>query len=74
MFTQGDRKNPDKYRQIFLASCAFKVFEHVIYGRIALHIFPRIDEAEGGFRWGGDALVHILFSAGHPSHFFFRPN
>ena len=48
------------YRPISVASCAFKVFEHLIHGRIAPHILPRPDEAQGGFRWGADALVCSL--------------
>ena len=40
VFEYGDRTNPDNYRPISLASCAFKVFEHLIHGRIAPHILP----------------------------------
>ena len=29
-------------------------------GRIAPHILPRLDETQGGFRWGADALVNSL--------------
>ena len=29
-------------------------------GRIAPHILPRLDETQGGFRWGADALVFSL--------------
>ena len=31
----------DSYRPISLASCAFKLFEHLIYARIAPHILPQ---------------------------------
>ena len=36
----------------FLASCAFKLFEHLIYARIAPHI-PQLDPSQGGFCFGG---------------------
>ena len=62
VFKHGDRTNPDNYRPISLASCAFKVFEHLIHGRIP-HILPRLDEAQGGFRGR-----HSETSAGDP-HF-----
>ena len=73
-FSNTDRTNPDNYGSMSLASCAFKVFEHLIHGRTALHILPRLDGAQGGFRWGADALVCSLVdesetSAGDP-HFF----
>ena len=56
--TRRSLTNPD--RPISLASCAFKVFEHLIHGRMAPLILPRLDEAQGGFRWGADALVYSL--------------
>ena len=56
----GDRTNPDNHRPISLASRAFKMYEHLIHGRIAPHILPRLDEAQSGFRWGADALVCSL--------------
>ena len=60
MFKHGDRTNPDNYRPISLASCTFKLFERLIHGCIAPHILPRLDETQGGFRWGADALVYSL--------------
>ena len=50
----------DSYRPISLASCAFKLFEHLIYARIASHIFPQLDPSQGGFRWGADAMAFSL--------------
>ena len=46
MFKHGDRT-------IWL-----KLFERLVHGRIAPHILPRLDETQGGFRWGADALVY----------------
>ena len=37
-----------------------KLCERFIHGRIAPHILPRLDETQGGFRWGADALVYSL--------------
>ena len=37
-----------------------KVFEHLIYARIAPHILPRLDPSQGGFRWGADAMAFSL--------------
>ena len=54
----GDPTSHDSYRPISLASCAFKVFEHMIYARIALHIFAQFDECQGGFRWGADVMTY----------------
>ena len=52
----GDPTSLDSYRPS-LASCAFKLFEHLIYARIAPHIFPQLDPSQGGFRWGADAIL-----------------
>ena len=48
---------------ISLAPCAFKVFERLIHGRIAPHICNRLDDSQGGFRWGADACVYGLVDA-----------
>ena len=37
----GDPASFDSYRPISLASCAFKVFEHLVHARIAPHVSPR---------------------------------
>ena len=50
----------DSYRPISLASCAFKVFEHLIYARIAPHIFAQLDACQGGFPWGADVITYSL--------------
>ena len=50
----------DSYRPFSLASCAFKVFEHLISARIAPHILPQLDSSQGGFRWGADAMAFSL--------------
>ena len=42
--------------QISLASCCFKIFEHLVHARIGPHISPQFDECQGGFRWGADYL------------------
>ena len=57
-FKHGDPAEPDHYRPISLASCAFKIFERLVHGRIAPHISDRLDECQGGFRWGADACVY----------------
>ena len=54
----GDPTSLDSY--ISLASCAFKLFGHLIYARIAPHIFPQLDPSQGGFRWGADAMAFSL--------------
>ena len=56
----GTQPEPDHYRPISLASCAFKIFERLVHGRIAPHISDRIDECQGGFRWRADACVYGL--------------
>ena len=43
-----------------LASCAFKIFELLVHGRIAPHISDRLDECQGGFHWRADACVYGL--------------
>ena len=63
VFKDGDPADPDRYRPISLASCAFKVFERLIHGRIAPHICNRLDDSQGGFRWGADACVYGLVDA-----------
>ena len=56
----GDPTFFDSNRPISLASCAFKVFEHLVHARIAPHISPQLDVSQGGFRWGADTLVCSL--------------
>ena len=56
----GDPTSLDPYRSISFASCAFKVFEHLIYARIAPRILPQLDPSQGGFRWGADAMAFSL--------------
>ena len=60
VFKHGDPAEPDHHRPISLASCAFKIFERLVHGRIAPHISDRLDECQGGFRWGADACVYGL--------------
>ena len=59
VFKHGDPAEPDHYRPISLASCAFKIFERLVHGRIT-PISDRLDECQGGFRWGADACVYGL--------------
>ena len=63
VFKDGDPADPDRYRPISLASCAFKVFERLIHGRIAPHICNRLDDSQGGFRCCADACVYGLVDA-----------
>ena len=56
----GDPISRDSYRPISLASCAFKVFEHLVSARNAPHILPHVDPSQGGFRWGADAMALSL--------------
>ena len=44
----GDPTSLDSYRPIFLASCAIKVFEHLIHARIAPRVLPQLDTSQGG--------------------------
>ena len=56
----GDPTFFNSYRPISLASCAFKVLEHLVHARIAPHISPQLDVSQGGFRRGADTLVCSL--------------
>ena len=56
----GDPTSLHSYRPISLASCTFKVFEHLVYAPFAPHIFPQLDPSQGGFRWGADAMAFSL--------------
>ena len=44
VFKYEDASDPDQYRPISLASCAFKIFEHLVHGRIAPRICCGLDE------------------------------
>ena len=44
------------YRPISLASCFFKLLEHLVHSRISPRISPQLDESQGGFRKGADFL------------------
>ena len=59
----GDFCSHDSYRPISLASCAFKVFEHLVHARIAPHIFCQLVECQGGFRWGTDVMAYSLLDS-----------
>ena len=63
VFKRGDVTSPDDYRPIALVSCAFKVFERLVHGRIASHICDRLDEGQGRFRWEADTCVCGLVDA-----------
>ena len=54
---RGDASVPTNYRPISLASCCFKLFEHLILHRIGPHISSQLDQCQGGFRWDADVLV-----------------
>ena len=60
VFKHGDAPDPDQYRAISLASCAFEIFERLVHGRIAPRICSGLDECQGGFRWGADAGIYGL--------------
>ena len=60
VFKRGDPSLPTNFRPISLASCCFKIFEHLVHARIGPHISPQLDECQGGFRWGADSLVGSL--------------
>ena len=60
IFEQGDPSSPGNFRPVSLASCCFKVLEHLIHARIAPFINRQLSESQGGFRWGADALVGSL--------------
>ena len=62
VFKRGDPSQATNYRPISLASCCFKVLEHMVLSRIGPHICPQLDESQGGFRWGADCLVGSLVS------------
>ena len=60
VFKRGDPSLATNFRPISLASCCFKIFEHLVHARIGPHISPQLDECQGGFRWGADSLVGSL--------------
>ena len=60
VFKRGDPSLPTNFRPISLASCCFKIFEHLVHARIGPQISPQLDECQGGFRWGADSLVGSL--------------
>ena len=73
VFKRGDRTLPNNYRPTSLASCFFKVLEHLVHSRIAPNIILQLDESQGGFRWSADVLVGSLvsmLSARSSSHTF----
>ena len=62
VFKRGDPTLPNNYRPISLASCFFKILEHLVHSRIAPHIIPQLDDSQSGFCWGADVLVGSLVS------------
>ena len=44
VFKRGDPSQATNYRPISLASCFFKVLEHMVLSRIGPHICPQLDE------------------------------
>ena len=73
VFKRGDPTLPNNYRPISLASCFFKVLEHLVHSRIAPHIVLQLDKSQDGFRWSADVLVGSLvsiLSARSSSHTF----
>ena len=44
---RGDPTLPNNYRPISLASCFFKVLEHLVHSRIAPHVIPQLDDSVG---------------------------
>ena len=60
VFQRGDPSLPTNFRPISLASCCFKIFEHLVHARIGPHISSQLDDCQGGFRWGADSLVGSL--------------
>ena len=64
MFKTGDHSVPGNYRPISLASCCFKVLEHMV-SRIAPCISPQLHHCQGGFRWGADMMAGSLIDVLH---------
>ena len=60
IFKRGDAGLATNYRPISLASCCFKLFEHLVHFRIGPLISSQLDVCQGGFRWGADVLVRSL--------------
>ena len=65
VFKTGDHSVPGNYRPISLASCCFKVLEHMVHSRIAPHISPQLHRCQGGFRWGADMMAGSLIDVLH---------
>ena len=60
VFKRGDAGLATNYRPISLASCCFKLFEHLVHSRIGPFISSQLDVCQGGFRWSADVLVSSL--------------
>ena len=65
VFKTGDHSVPGNYRPISLASCCFKVLEHMVHSRIAPCISPQLHQCQGGFRWGADVMAGSLIDVLH---------
>ena len=60
VFKRGDAGLATNYRSISLASCCFKLFEHLVHSRIGPFISSQFDVCQGGFQWSADVLVSSL--------------
>ena len=57
VFKQGDPTVAGNFRPISLASCCFKVLEHLIHDRIVSHVSQQLHNSQGGYRWGADLVA-----------------
>ena len=65
VFKTGDHSVLGNYRPISLASCCFKVLEHMVHSRIAPCISPQLHHCQGGSRWGADMMAGSLIDVLH---------
>ena len=65
VFKTGDHSVPVNYRPISLASCCFKVLQHIVHSRIAPCISQQLHHCQGGFRWGADMMAGSLIDVLH---------
>ena len=60
VFKRRDAGLATNYRSTSLASCCFKLFEHLVHFSIGPLISSQLDVCQGRFRWSADVLVSSL--------------
>lgn len=55
----GPKRDPDNYRPISITCAAVRLFERIIYGRLAKRIDSKLSDYQAGFRKGRSTLDQI---------------